>query len=397
MADPAPIGGNAGTLANAPPDDAALNASLSDLDTQGAAAVAPYRAQEQVAQEKSSASEEQAVGEAEKAAGELSAEDAEMQHWIDHTPTRQAAYATAMHTAPIMAILTALGGKLTKLNGMQMLAATNGIVSGLNESSEKKYTDSMNAWNAAYQQMRDHQQRLMDTHKIMMEAYRGRADAYQKAVEAARRMTGDILDDTQRKKQATIDAYKAQAAAWEKTQRLKYSWANQHEKILEHIDLQNHRKAIEAAAAKMSPENKAKIAAAQRRELSAEKQDEMLLKERGQTVGNLSMPEDLKTQRLADIDRARNELVAQMRSAQDEQDAVVASMSATPGAPAAALTPGTTTPAPNTERSGQPASGGDQPPPEAIEKLKASIGKPVKFTNGQTWIMSQDGTVSRVQ
>lgn len=405
-----PVGSDAGTLAN---DAGNLPAEVSDIETSFEPQIKAGEQQAQSYESKAVSAQEEVSKIAEKSSADLTAEDQEMQHWIDNTPSRQAAYATAMHTAPIMAILTALGGKLTRLNGMQMLAATNGIVSGLNESSEKKFSDAMTAWNAAYEKMRDHQRRMADAQKLMMDAYQGRADAYQKASDAARRMTGDVLDDKQRQIAQKVDTWKAVQVAADKAARLHYSYTALNERVKARIALDAHRKKIESTTAKMPPEVKAQIAASLSREREAEKEADQLLKQRGQTISDQSMPDDLKKEKLADIDNAHNQLIDRARQAQADQDAIVAGYAATqhaaPHTDTPPPTPTTATPLPNArtgtiDRSGAPpkaapgSAGGEAPSPGKLAELKKHpAGSSVKFGDGSTWILDADGSARRVQ
>jgi hypothetical protein len=395
MADPN-IGGNAGTLTA--PDEGQLHADIGAIESE-------FEPQIQKQVSTAQGFEQQAVGAAEKeategeaAAKDLTAEDEEMQRWVQSTPTRQAAYATAMHAAPVLSILTALGGKLTRLNGLQMLAATNGIVQGLNEASEKKYQDSINAFNAAYEKMRDHQRRLMDAHKMMLDAYRGRADAYQKASEAARRMTGDLLDDKQRKVAQTIDAFKAQAVAFDKASRLKYSYAQLHERALKDIAQVAHWKEIEKKTAAMPPEIKAQIAGEHSRWQNAKAQHDENMKRRGQINSNLTMPDDQKAAAMQRIDDEDQALTIEMDKAQSNVDAVVAgftaSRQAAPVTQPAAPAPGTTLPPSNPGRSGVIQRPGQAPtePPQAAQPATNGAKPPpnVPQTNAKGWKLMHD-------
>jgi hypothetical protein len=379
MADPnaSPVGDDAGTLA---PDPAKLQSDIGSIEADYEPRVKAEVEQAQGFEQQAVSAEQDVSKEAAGAASDITAQDEEMQRWVQSTPTRQAAYATSMHAAPVLAILTALGGKLTRLNGLQMLAATNGIVQGLNEASEKKYQDSMNAFNAAYEKMRDHQRRLMDAHKMMLTAYQGRADAYQKASEAARRMAGDILDDKQRKVAQTIDTFKAQQVAVNNLARLKFSYDNLHERTLQHIRQESHWKAIEQKSATMPPEIKAQIAAEHSRWQNAKAQQDENMKRRGQINNNLSMPDDQKTAAMARIDAEDDALTMEMNKAQSNTDAIVAGYEARgaaapgarpgepPAAPGAGQPPGSVTPDNPKGAAGRPG----EPPAQASDTAPAS-------------------------
>lgn len=377
---------------------------LGDLSAQTAAIEQEYEpqivAQEQHSRELSSesvAASEKEADEAERMAGDLTAQDQEMQKWLDSTPTHQASMATAMHAAPVLSILIALGGRVTRLNGMQMLAATNGMVQGINQASKDMYEQSYRQWEAAYQKMQDHQKALMEAHRLMLTSFQGRADAYQKASDAARRMTGDLLDDKQRKISQTIDTFKAQQAALDKAARLKYSYAELHRRQTKDLEQAAHWKAIDAKAAQMPPQVKAQLAAEKQRWQNAKSQIDENMKRRGQINGNLSMSEDAKASVLAQIDAEDEALRLEMDKAQSNGDAITAGYVA--GQPTGSYPKGDQ---PGAQAPGQAKvkNWGDtspELPPEAVAELKKNIGKPVKFANNQTWIMSQDGSTQRVQ
>ena len=352
MADPngPAIGGNTGTLAA--PDQSSL---VSDLDSINATYEPKVQAEEAEAEsysQRAVGAEEQSFDEAEVAARELTADDQEMQQWLDSTPTRQASYAASMHAAPLLSILTALGGKVTRLNGQQMLAATTGIVQGLNSASEKNYEAAYKAWQAAYEKMKVHQQRLADAHRMMLTAYQGRADAYQKASEAARRMTGDILDDKQRALAQRTDLFKAQQAAFDKLQRVNLSREALHERIQKDIAQESHWKVNEQKASNADPALKSALAQEKTRWTNAKAKYDENLKRRGQISSNLSMSEDVKAEELKKIDDENEALAMEMDRAISNGDAAVAGAAAARASgPAAPARPGSgPAPAPGASR-----------------------------------------------
>jgi hypothetical protein len=402
MADPnaSPVGSNAGTLSA--PDEGQLSSDISQIESQYEPRVEASEQRAEQFENQSVASEEEFSKYAEESAQSMSAQDQEMQQWVDATPTRQASYSTSMHAAPVLSVLMALGGKLTRLNGQQMLGAMTGMVQGLNESSEQKYNAAMDAWRAAFEKMRLQQQRLMDTHRMMLAAYKGRADAYYKASEAARRMTGDILDDKQRQIAQKVDVYKARSAAWDKLQRINYSYAALHERAKKDIAQESHWKKIETDAGKMPPEVKAQLAAAHSRFQSAKLQADENLKVRSQVSNSLTMPEDVKNKKLQDLDNEDEALKMEMQRATSDGDAITAGFVASRGggqAPGAA--PGA---APETNRSGTINRSGApqqktdekiQLSPKRMQLLQQHKGQPVKWADGE-YIMDADGSVHRV-
>lgn len=407
MADPnsAPVGSDAGTLTA--PDESRLFSDIAGIESHYEPRVEESEARAQKMSEASVGASQDVATFAEKAAGETTAGDAELQAWLDHTPTRQASYATSMHAAPVLAILTALGGKFTRLNGLQMLSATKGIVEGLNEASEQKYSDALQAWQASFQKMREHQQRLMDAHRMMLTAYQGRADAYQKAAESARRMTGDILDDKQRQISQKIDLFKAQATAWDRLQRVNISRDALKERELKDIHQVAHWKELEKKAERADPQLKLQLANEKARWQNAKSQLDELMKRRGQINSNLTMPEAAKDEALQSIDNATTQLQLMMDQAQSNADALLQQhQSGAPGRPAP-LTPGTTTPpaaAPASPRAGTIPRPGQNPAgdasadvsPQRRQILEQHKGVTVTFGDG-TWIMENDGSIHKVQ
>lgn len=399
MADPnaSPVGDSAGTLSA--PDMGATQTGISDIESALDPKIEQSREREQSLSEESIKATLEQSDYAQKAAGEESAEDEEMQHWLDHTPTRQAIYSTGMHGATFLSIMTALGGKLTRLNGQQMLAAQTGIVQGFNEANEQKYNEAMAAWQGAYEKMRQHQEKLREAHRLMLTSYQGRADAYQKATEAARRMTGDLLDDKQKQIQTKVDLYKAQSTAWDKLQRVDLANRELARRAARDLQQEAHWKEVAQKSSQMPAEVKAQIAAEKQRWQNARAQKDEILRQRGQVSSRLDLSDDVKNGMLQRYDDQLQALDMEMDRAQSNTDAIVSGFLATkttPGRPPAGPPPG---PGGGGGGSGAGSWGGDtsQLPPAALQTLKTHIGKPVKFTNGQTWVMEQDGTTHRVQ
>lgn len=96
-----------------------------------------------------------------------------------------------MATMPYLVGLAALGGKAAGLHAKTMLGATNGMVQGMLQGSEQRYTDEKKKYDDAYKRWLDkfeQQQRLFTE---MRQVYKGRIDADMKALEFARRATND--------------------------------------------------------------------------------------------------------------------------------------------------------------------------------------------------------------
>ncbi len=162
---------------------------------------------------------------AEQQAKAMPQQQSQLDALLKQYPTRAVAYGAAMHNAPILAVLTAMGGKLTRLNGLEMLGATNGIVQGLNQGAESQFEESVAKWNAAYQRQKELFAQQMQVQQLMLTAYKGRADAYQKASDAARRMTGDLLEQKQEKIKNQIDIAKLNQGAMAQLDKSSEAWA----------------------------------------------------------------------------------------------------------------------------------------------------------------------------
>jgi hypothetical protein len=389
MADPtpapaAPTGGDSPLSA---PDYSSLQSDISNIEAQ-------YEPQVKASQEESREMERRAIEsagqipvEAERAVGELTEEDKAMNLWLQHTPTRQAIYATSMHAAPLLSVLTALGGKMTRLNGLQMLSAQNGIIAGLNQASEQKYNEALEQWKASFEAMRDHQARLMEVHRIMLTAYEGRADAYQKAADAARRMTGDILDDKQRQISQRIDMFKAQSAAWDKMKRVDLANRSLADRTRHEMAQEaKWRDALKRANA-MPPELKAQLNQEYARWRNAKAQRDEIAKRRmsALSLGDTTDPAT-KAALLAQLDEEDKVRANEMDQAMASANAVLAQAGAVgEGAP---------------RPSGGPAAGGStrtggiaRPSQKQLEALRKHQGQAVSFGDGSSMIMDANGNI----
>lgn len=391
--------------ASAAPAAGQPDLDLSSFDRQFDPQIQSERTTAEHYEEQSVKYSEQEASVSEQMADEQPAQMQAMDNWLSGMPTRQAAYATTMHAAPMLALMTALGGKVTKLSGQNMLAATNGIVQGLNQASEKLYEDSYNAWMQQYNKLKDHQQNLMKQHQLMLEAYRGRADAYQKAADAARRMTGDLLDQKQQAVTDRIHSFTAQSQAFDRLTKAKYALEQLHERQRHDIAQEAHWKEIEAriTSGKVPPQIAQQLKAEHENWQNAKSQVDEFIKQRGQVNANLSISDDVKTQLLARID----DQVAALELAMDQSIARTRAISASIPAGGGSATPpphpgqqGAAAPGGTPPAASQAAQGTDQSaelPPQAKQQLEAHKGKSVTFGNGQTWIMDASGAVRRVQ
>lgn len=132
-----------------------------------------------------------------KKAENLKTYEARLDQFVQNTPTRQAAAATAMHLAGPISLLAALGGAMTRQSGIAMMGALQGVVEGVKSGAENQYNDAMDKWNAAYKGMMQKEQWQQEVYNDYLEAYKGRADAQDKAIERTRAVTNDRLQANQ--------------------------------------------------------------------------------------------------------------------------------------------------------------------------------------------------------
>ena len=395
-APPNTPGAQALSPADGQPNLSGLSSDLdtSPIDQQYDPQITSERESAQHYEEESIKYSEKGAEEGEKAAAADPAQNQVMDDWLKSQPTRSAAYATVMHTAPMLALLSAIGGKVTKLSGQNMLAATNGIVQGMNSASEKTYEDSYNHWMQEYQKLRQHQDQLQKQHQIMLEAYHGRADAYQKAADSARRMTGDLIDQKQQAVNAKIHSFQAQSQAMDRLSKAKYALEQLHERQRHDIQQESHWKETEERikSGKVPPALAQQIKAEHEQWANAKAQIDELMKQRGQVNANLGLSEDAKAQMLQRIDDQAASLTMSMDESVARSKALASQADpATPGkasaAPAAAPNPNNpNTAAPGTDQTAQVS-------PAKKQALEQHKGQPVSFGDGSQWILDSSGSV----
>lgn len=167
-------------------DEAVKNIEQAIKETRAQQAVADYNRKQQADTQMA-------------AAQELQSDDQKLMNYAQRTPTRQAAYANVMHLTPILSILAAIGGKAMHVSALGMLAATNGIIEGVNKGAENQFADAVDKWQAQYNALKDHLNNMQAVYKNMYDAYGGRADAAEKAIEHTRNILGDQLTEGQLK------------------------------------------------------------------------------------------------------------------------------------------------------------------------------------------------------
>jgi len=184
------------------PDTSALDA---DIAAQKSAAAADEQALEAADLGKSNA--------AAQTAGELQGDAAQTDALFQRYPARQVAYGAAMSAAPIIGLLSALGGKAAGISGQGMLGALSGMMEGLNAGAEDKYQEQLAKWKEELQKLKDRHEEQIEIYKLMLDAYSGRADAAQKARDFALSATKDDIDEKQAKVKDSIDIWKARTTA----------------------------------------------------------------------------------------------------------------------------------------------------------------------------------------
>ena len=167
------------------------------------------QALEKAAQEHMKRSEEMAQRQAdiaEQQAAWMKEVGPEMAAYVEKTPNRQGIYAANLHMAPLLSILSAVGGKMTRASGLQMLAAQTGMVQGLNQGSEQAYQAAREQWQTGFDNFQKQVKMQEQYYNLMLKAYGGRADAEEKAALASERMSGNIRSEAQKKLASGVQA-----------------------------------------------------------------------------------------------------------------------------------------------------------------------------------------------
>jgi hypothetical protein len=97
--------------------------------------------------------------------------------------------------APLL-LVTAMGGKATKLNAGNMFAASSGIAQGYLQGNEELYQENVKKYQDAYKQFMEHQEAQDKMLKVYEDAYKDRVDYRQKAIEATLKTMDDQYSRT---------------------------------------------------------------------------------------------------------------------------------------------------------------------------------------------------------
>lgn len=137
---------------------------------------------------------------------------------------------SVLSLAPFLIGLTALGGKAAGLHARVMLGATNGMMQGMLKGNEQKYQDEKKKYDDAYQRWYDKFTMQQKLYAEMRQVYKGRIDADIKALDFARKATGD-------QEKTSMDSFKK----WLQSQQLGQRFQAENDKV-------DHNKALEDIA-----------------------------------------------------------------------------------------------------------------------------------------------------
>lgn len=117
-----------------------------------------------------------------------------------------------MATMPFLIGLAALGGSFAGVHAKTMLSATNGMTKGLIQGNQKAYEDAHERYQESYRRYIDKHQQQLQIYNEMRQVYKGRVDADLRALEIARKATGD---------QTKVDQNALHGWQWEQEQAAK--------------------------------------------------------------------------------------------------------------------------------------------------------------------------------
>jgi hypothetical protein len=100
-----------------------------------------------------------------------------------------------MQMSPWLIMLTALGGSRTQLSGNNMLAATTGMINGLNQGDEAGYQQAYQKYQDEHQKWAELQKQKWDVYREMVKVYKDRIDGKQRALQVAEQAVRDARKD----------------------------------------------------------------------------------------------------------------------------------------------------------------------------------------------------------
>jgi hypothetical protein len=150
-------------------------------------------------------------------AAQMQQYDAQLDQLMQKYPTEQVGYAAAMHAAPMIALLATLGGKAAGLSGQAMLGALNGMMTGLNQGAQDQFQQSLEKWKQELANLKDRNERQKEIYAVMLDAYKNRADAAQKARDFALTMTDDAFSQKEAAIKDKINIFDAREKQFQAT------------------------------------------------------------------------------------------------------------------------------------------------------------------------------------
>lgn len=90
-----------------------------------------------------------------------------------------------------LVMLSAFGGKVAKMSAGNMLAATNGLISGYMKGNQQQFDQAKDQYQKQYEQWKEHKEQFDKTLAAMEEAYKDRVDYKQKALDQTIKLMGD--------------------------------------------------------------------------------------------------------------------------------------------------------------------------------------------------------------
>lgn len=288
--------------------------------------------------------DQEAAQASEREASNESTFNRQMDALLAHYPSQAVMQQTALHAAPLLTILAALGGKASGISGVAMLGALNGMVSGINEGSLQKYQQSLDAWKQQLEILKERNAEQEHIYEVMLDAYKNRADAAQKARDFALAMTHDEIAQSQARQKSEINTFKAQAQIESQLDRLdlmfqRVGLARQSEAEKERRDAAQEARWAALDAKTSDATGKARLAKAKAAWTNLKAQADQLLRQRGQVQNSLSLTDKQKQQRLDAIDERIEALQTKMDATMSGAAQEAAASPAAKNAPGA--TPGT--------------------------------------------------------
>lgn len=143
--------------------------------------------------------EQEQLGESEKGLQDFqrSAADAASKSTPPVPPRQQANILNRL--APLL-LLSAFGGRSAKLNAQAMLGATSGTIQGYLKGNADAVQQQQQSYAEAYKRWEDENKQFDRVYGIYLDAYKGRVDAQQKALDA----TLKTLQETDQKRRMTL-------------------------------------------------------------------------------------------------------------------------------------------------------------------------------------------------